>query len=196
MKNNIIVKQLKKKRSSFIVLLLTILIMGCASKPLQQEYFLLNNSHQADISMIAGEPQVSIRRVKLPQYLRKHNIVREMSDGKVQFSSTQFWVERLSQAIPNVLAQEMTIELQSPVEVHPLPPETNVRTIVEVDISQLLADDRELVLQTSYRMIKPKKLETRHFLTKVALLDDKTMTLVKAHQTALKRLAVDIAKHL
>lgn len=176
--------------------LLSLVVSGCGSVSTGQQYFVLNNSNQADISMIAGEPKISIRRVKLPDYLNQRTMVRRLENDQIKPLPNQFWAETLSQAIPTVLAQELSVNLREPVEVHPLPPGITVDTIIEVEVTEFLGNSSVLDFQTAYRMVKPKKLETRNFSTNVKLANDSTLALVDGYQEALKRLAADIAKHL
>lgn len=175
-------------------LFLSACVGGKSNKP--QEYFVLSSSQQSNLSLIAGEPQISIRQIRLPDYLNQRLIVKRNDSGKIFTLNQQFWAEKLTQSIPHVLAKELAAGLRKPVEVHPLPPGIEVKTTIEVDVSEFLADDKQLSLQTAYRLIRPKQLKTHHFATTVTLSDSSTMTLVQGYQTAVTRLAADIAKHL
>lgn len=186
-------RQMKRLGAIFLI---SILLIGCATATTEQEYFVLNNSSASKISMISGVPQTSIRRIKLPSYLNQRGIARQLSNGKISVSTQQLWAEKLSQAIPTLLAQEIAVKKNQPIEIHPLPPGIQVKNIIEVDITQFLGDDKRLALQAGYRLVKPKKLQTYHFATTVALKDTRVMTLVDAYQRALMALAADIAKHL
>ncbi len=178
-------------------MLLCAMLAGCSGlSKSSQQYFVLNSSNQADISFISGEPKVSIRRVQLPDYLNQRTIVRKHGREQIKPVSNQFWAETLSKSIPTVLSQELSVALKSPVEVHPLPPGINVDTIIEIDVFEFIGDAHTLSFKTSYRMVKPKKLEMRNFSTTVDLADASTQALVNGYQTALRRLALDMSKRL
>lgn len=179
-----------------LALLCTLCLTACSNTATQQEYFLLSNSKQAAIHEISGQPQVSIRRVKLPSYLNLLGISRQLPDGRISVSASLLWAEKLSQAIPNVLAEEIAVQIHAPVEVHPLPPGVDVDTIVEVDISRFIGNNKTLDLQGSYRLIARKKLQKYPFSIEVALANDSTTELVDAYHRALHDLAIDIAKQL
>ncbi len=161
-----------------------------------QEYFVLGTSQAAKLSSISGQPNISISRVRLPAYLNQRTLVKRGKDGKIHTLNQQFWAEKLGQSMPQSLAKELAVQLGKPVEVHPLPPGISVDTTVEVDVTEFLGTDNQLVLQASYRLIKPKKLDSHNFSTAIALPDTSTMTLVDGYRQAVEQLSNDIAKHL
>ncbi len=188
---------MSNKLKNLLTLIASIfLIVACSSTPSAKNYFVLKNYHHTDINNISGTPHISIQRVKLPKYFNQLGIVRATSKGRISQSNQQLWAEKLSFAIPTLLAKDLTVILQSPIETHPLPPGISVDTAIEVEISQLIGDENQLTLQSSYRLIRPKKLATYHFNTQVALADNTTETLVEAHSQILFALAKDIAKKL
>lgn len=178
--------------------LVSVMMVGCSSTAsvADKTYFLLNSQHQSKAIVVSGEPNVSIRRVKVPSYLDQQGIARKRSDGKIEVSVTDLWAEKLSSAIPLVLAKNMEVKLASPVETHPLPPGIRVDTLVEVNVMRLLGDAETLSIQTKYRLIKPKKLETYYFNDQIPLENPSTTALVDGYNQALNRLAIDITKHL
>lgn len=180
---------------------LTLLLSACASQPVvERSYFLLNQSQYAvvadDLAAISGQPTVSIRQVKLPSYLNQQGIATRLPDGKVEISSVNLWAEKFSKSLPAMLAQQMAVQLQSPVETHPLPPGISVNTHVEVEINRLLGDSQQLEIQARYRLISPRHLKTYHFSTRIPVSDSGSVGLVAAHDKAIHALAVAIAKRL
>ncbi|PID66386.1 MAG: hypothetical protein CR975_03230 [Gammaproteobacteria bacterium] len=189
----------KNQLIGYLSLLAIVLLSACGSTNGsigKQEYFVLGSSQTAKLSLISGEPQISIARVRLPDYLNQRLLVKRGKNGEVRVLNQQFWAEKLSQSMPQKLAKELAVYLKKPVEVHPLPPGISVATSVEIDVSEFLADDNNVVLQTSYRLIKPKKLDSHNFSTTVKLTDTSTLALVNGYRQALEQLAADIAKHL
>ncbi|WP_218110446.1 PqiC family protein [Ostreibacterium oceani] len=201
MQKSIIAKTHLLRLLRLISIAVSLVIAGCASAPPIQTYYVLSHSPTANISDISGQPDVSIRRVTLPNYLNQKGIVRMQQNGKVHLSLTDIWADRLSDAIPTILARNIEATKQSPVEVHPLPPGISVDTIVEVDIQQLISEasinnSNQLTLVAKYRLVKPKHLDSYNFSTHIPLSDTSTVALVDAHNQALEALALDIAKHL
>lgn len=167
-----------------------------SSAPLQQQYFVLSATPLANVTMVSGEPKVSIRRVKLPDYLNQRGIARQIGGDKIRVSNNLLWAEKLSKSLPTVLASNIAVKLKQPIEVHPLPPGIEVKTIVEVDIERFIADDSALTLLASYRLVKPKQLQSHRYHTEIALSDNSVEALVSGYQQAAIALANDIAEHL
>ncbi len=185
------------KLISPFILVGIIFISGCGGMAASnQKYFILKSSNTSDLSLISGEPKASIRSVNLPDYLKQRNLVIKKVNKQIKTLSNEFWAERLSRTIPIVLSQELTTQLKSPVEVHPLPAGIEVETIIELDIFEFLGDTNNIHLKASYRIVKPQKLITRNFTTKVVLHGKDTQSLVNGYQIGISRLAVDIGKNL
>lgn len=186
-----------KKDPLLLVMACITVLSACSSTVApEQNYYVLQSDSQTNITEISGQPRVSIRRVKLPQYLNQQGIAKRLSNGQVSVSYIDLWAEKLSQAIPTLLAENMAAQLQSPVEINPLPPGIDVETLVEVNITRFIANDTALSLQANYRLIKPKQLQSHNFSTMIALSDDTTTTLVNGYSVAIKQLAEALAKKL
>ncbi len=189
-------KSLTQALSVTAILLLSACSSNTNGSTGTQEYFALGTSQAAKLSSISGQPNISISRVRLPAYLNQRTLVKRGKDGKIHTLNQQFWAEKLSQSMPQTLAKELAVQLGQPVEVHPLPPGISVDTTIEVDVSEFLGTDSQLVLQASYRLVQPKKLDSRNFATTIALPDSSTATLVNGYRQAIERLSNNIAKHL
>ncbi|PID62843.1 MAG: hypothetical protein CR974_02740 [Gammaproteobacteria bacterium] len=179
-------------------LLTALTLTACVSSKAAPEktYYVLQTRSEAAAPAVSGTPKVSIRRVKLPSYLNQQGITRLLPNGKANVSSTDLWAEKLSQAIPTLLAENLSRQLQSPVEIHPLPPSIRVNSVIEVNISRFIGDKDNLHLKGSYRLVKPQQLRTYQFATQVPLADNQTRTLVDAYATAISQLSQAIAGHL
>lgn len=199
------IKQIKHtRRKAFrqwwlVAALLSTLLLGACSNvntAPEKTYYVLQSDTTTRLTQISGEPQLSIRYVKLPNYLNQQGIARQLPNGKVNVSYTNLWAEKLSQAIPTLLAENLAVQLGEPVEIHPLPPGIHVASIVEVNITRFIGDEQQLHLKGSYRLVKPKQLQSYQFDTQVPLTDHQTTTLVEAYALAIKQLSADIARHL
>ncbi len=186
---------MNKIMSKICFAVLATFLVACSSvntAPEKTYYVLKNNAPSAEIS---GTPHVSIRGVKLPDYLNQRGIARQLPNGQVNVSYTDLWAEKLSKSVPTLLAEHMSAQLLSPVEQHPLPPGVKVGATVDVHITRFIGTPTELRLRAGYRIIRTKKMTTYTFATTVALQDNQTSTLVNAYEIAIARLAQDIAKH-
>lgn len=175
-----------------------LLLVACNSvnKAPEKTYYVLQNDTATRLTQISGTPNISIRRVTLPSYVNQRGIARQLPNGQINVSYSDLWAEKLSQAVPVLLAENLAVALQQPIEIHPLPPGIRVDSIIEVNLSHFIGGKDNLQLTGSYRLVKPKQLQTYHFETLVPLTNNQTHTLVDAHSTAIKQLSMDIAKHL
>lgn len=186
----------KNKKILSLLLTASLALSACSSvntAPEKTFYVLPDNPTTVTIS---GEPQVSIRYVRLPNYLNQQGIARILPNGQVNVSYTDLWAEQLSQAIPTLLTEDLSLALNQPVETHPLPPTIHVDTVIEVNITRFLGDKENLHLRGSYRLVRPQQLRSYQFEKRVPLADNRTQTLVDAYANAVQLLSQDIAKNL
>jgi len=181
-----------------IALIITYLLSGCAltTLPRKQVFFTLQPSADANITVVSGKPQASIRYVSIPSYLNQAGIARQIAPNQIAVSADARWATPLSESIPTLLANYLQALVKSPIETNPLPPGIQVDTLIEVRITRFIADDKSLYLQAQYRLIKPKQLRSHCFNTQLPLADTQTKTLVSTYSQAIEGLASDIAKHL
>lgn len=172
-------------------------LISCAgTAPVQRDYFVLSASQQAQAVAISGIPRASISRVTLPGYLNQQNIARQVSADKVALLTQSLWAEKLSQAIPAIIAGEIAAIVRNPIETHPLPPGIQIPTRVEINIRQFIATENQLRLQADYRIVNPPKLLSYRFSQNIPLADHQIQTLVNGYNDGLRQLAKAIANHL
>lgn len=179
------------------LLLLLLFLTACSQAPLSvTRYYVLPETADARITLISGEPEIAIRHVRLPDYLNQRKIIRAQSTDSIEVQENAEWAEKLSDAMPRLLANQLSLIKQQPIEVAPLPAGILMKTLIEVNIEQLLANEKTLTLTASYRLIKENSLQRQNFSQRFALADASTEALVNTYQQALVALAHDIAKHL
>lgn len=172
-------------------------LISCSSTaPIQRDYFVLSPSPAAKGMTISGTPKASISRVTLPNYLNQQNMVTQINNNQVAVLTQQLWADKLTQAIPSILAGEIAVIIQQPVETHPLPPGIHIPTRIEINIRQFIASNRTLTLQADYRIVNSPNLSSYRFAANIPLSNSNTPSLVNAYNMGLYKLASDIAKHL
>lgn len=178
------------------ILAVSSLISCSSTAPIQRDYFVLSASQAAKNITVSGTPKASISRVTLPNYLNQQNIVKQINNDQVAVLTQQLWAEKLTQAIPSILAGEIAAIIQQPVETHPLPPGIHIPTRIEINIRQFIATDKQLTLQADYRIVNSPHLSSYRFTASIPLSKSSTSSLVNAYNMGLYKLASDIAKHL
>ncbi len=164
----------------------------------EKNYYVLQQStgSAARAVSVSGAPEIAIGRVTLPSYLNQQGIARLLPNGQVNVSYTDLWGEKLSQAIPALLAEQLALQLQAPVEVYPLPAGVHVKTTVEVNISHFIGGKDRLQLRGQYRRIRGKQLKSYRFDKQIPLSDHQTRTLVAAYAEAIVQLSQTIVKQM
>lgn len=190
---------LLRKNIFFVNLLIGVVSLGCSntSTPTANpQYFLLSNSPSALTTRLAGQPEVSIRAVNLPAYLNSTGLATLKAAGKVSISLKKKWAEKLSQSLPILIANELEALIKKPVETHPLPPGIQVKTIIEIQIEQLIGDKQTLYLKANYRLLRRNLLKKYDFYTEIPLANEQDSALIDGHNQAIYALTQAIAKHL
>ncbi len=164
----------------------------------EKNYYVLQQSagSAARAVNVSGAPEIAIGRITLPSYLNQQGIARLLPNGQVNVSYTDLWGEKLSQAIPALLAEQLALQLQAPVEVYPLPAGVHVKTTVEVNISHFIGDENNLHLKGRYRHIRGNQLNSYSFAKHIPLDNHQTSTLVAAYAEAIAQLSQTIAKQM
>lgn len=187
-----------QRKLVFISVVIGLSIVGCTnnSPSPTTQYFLLSNSPAALATNLSGQPEISIREVKIPAYLNSTGLATLKTDGKVSISLRQKWAEKLSQSLPVLIANELESLIKKPVETHPLPPGIKVKTVIEVQIEQLIGDKQTVYLKANYRLLRNNTLRKYDFYTEITLANDQDTTLINGHNEAIYALAKAIAKQL
>ena len=101
------------KRHSYLTFLACFLIgwffAGCATKEPLPSYFLLSGSGSRTArSQSSGGTVVLVRRVEVPAYLAKTNLVTMIGGIQVQYAATQRWAEPLDQGLSRAVAEDLS----------------------------------------------------------------------------------------
>ena len=101
------------KRHSHLTILGCLLLgwffVSCATKEPLPSYFLLTGSGSRTArSQSSGGTVVLVRRVEVPAYLVKTNLVTMSGGIQVQYAATQRWAEPLDQGLSRAVAEDLS----------------------------------------------------------------------------------------
>jgi len=145
----------------------SVLLLGlCACsllepQPNRTRYFVLETT--AAGATTAAPPRsasraIGVGPVRLPDYLRRVEIVRRISGNQLRISDDEQWGESLDLGVGRVLAEDLGIRLNSPAVVR-LPGVTNLPLDLEVPIEVVSfeADDQGSVRLVARWALKPAR---------------------------------------
>jgi uncharacterized protein len=90
-------------------LLLGLFFVSCATKEPLPSYFLLTGSGSRTArSQPSGGTVVLVRRVEIPAYLVKTNLVTMRGGIQVQYAATERWAEPLDQGLSRAVAEDLS----------------------------------------------------------------------------------------
>lgn len=190
-------------RVQSIMLLIALLLTGCAEHPVTRFHILTpiqNETTQVVNTRLEKQKTVGIRKIKLPAYLDRPQIVKRLGDNELVFSSLHQWGEPLSQSVARVLTRQLDAELiDVHVQSHPWSRNQTIAAQVEIRINQFeIVDNLACVLDVNW-LIWPQqnnKVITHHSLIRIAVNSHRYETLVTAHSQALLQLSKQIASSL
>jgi uncharacterized lipoprotein YmbA len=186
-----------------ILLLITLLLTGCADHPVTRFHILTPS--QIETAQIVNTrldklKTVGIRKIKLPAYLDRPQIVKRIGNNELVFSSSHQWGEPLSQSVARVLTKQLDAELVNVhVRSHSWSRTQAIAAQIDVRINQFeIVDDLACVLDVNW-LIWPqdnKTVITHHSLISVPVDSHQYSALATAHSQALSQLSKQIASSL
>ncbi|MFW6189008.1 MAG: PqiC family protein [Planctomycetota bacterium] len=170
---------------------------GCARTRMSQFY--LMDARTREPGAVAPEAgTLYIYPPKLPEYLRRNEIVVRAPDGRVRPADFHRWAEPLGQGVARVLAAELSRLLPSRwVVAHPVRKAPGPVTNLALTVTRF--DGRRggsVVLSAQWNLSSEKDGEyvLRHSRIEVPVQGGDYAALVEAHQQALYGLAAEIAE--
>ncbi|MFW5876272.1 MAG: PqiC family protein [Myxococcota bacterium] len=119
---------------------LLLLLFGCGSSPHQNFYTLYSEPDDEATGDVALE--IEIRRLGLPGYLDRPNLVRRGEGGRLDISGTDRWGTDLDDMVVATLAQNLTQRLpRSTVYTESGAISSRPNVVVEVDLQRFEAAD-------------------------------------------------------
>ena len=147
-----------------IVLLACLCLAACRS-PDPKLYTLVPTDPSASATQLTGATIIELRRVNIPAYLDRPEMVRGGADYRVRVSGNERWSEPFGDLIQRVL----TADLARRVPTATVYSDTGAiaataTSVVEVDLSRLDADDRDhAILEATVAIRDPDSAEQTRF---------------------------------
>jgi hypothetical protein len=95
------------------------LLLGCAAKSQQHNYYLLRPEFRPGITELAGSPHVVLGQISVAQYLDQAGVVVEVADGQIQAARYHLWAEPLNQGLKLLIVAKLEKELNIPINSNP-----------------------------------------------------------------------------
>ncbi len=179
------------------------LLSGCSfldPQPDRTRYFVLDGSSVADSQAVPGTDSavIGIGPVRLPDYLRRVEIVRRVAANRLHIASDEQWGEALDVGFGRTLAQDLGRRLRNPAVVR-LPGVASLRIDIEVpvEVVRFEADEKGVVHLTARWIVKPAREGSRRVAHESqiheAAAGSATTAVVEAMGHAITKLANEIA---
>ena len=148
----------------------------------------------------AAAVEIGVGPVRLPDYLRRPQVVRRVGESRVELSEFDRWAEPLDTAVPRVVAENLRSRIPGAVVFTYPWPVGSVRYEVQIDVLQFEANAQggaELVARWSLRDGKKRTvLAGRETQLRHPAADSTTEAAVSAMSEALAELSNVIAAEL
>jgi uncharacterized lipoprotein YmbA len=187
-----------------IILLIMLAVVGCASTPPSQHYFLtpIDELELSDTRpSIQSEINVIAVLVRTPRYLDRPQIVTRIGPNEFKLDEFNRWTGSFKDNIANVMVQNFKYLLPNATVVRfPVPRAMNIDYKVLIDISRFDGTrGASVTLQTTWALLikgDNPNLETAHFVSTVPVASKDYNALAKAKSRALAELSQAIAKKI
>lgn len=94
------------------VMVLLSVCAGCGTTP-PSRFYLLEAVEPDTRNDGTGQPHIGIRRVEIPEYLGRNEIVFRKGDAEVELAPLHRWAEPLRDSVPRVLAENISTLLNT-----------------------------------------------------------------------------------
>jgi uncharacterized lipoprotein YmbA len=188
---------MKMKRNPVCAsLCLALLLMaGCSTSP-KANFYTLGDSPQPLKTAATAPYHVAIGPVSVPEMLDRPQIVTRIGPNQVTFNESERWAEPLKNAIPRLLAEQLTQRLEARISVYP-------QAASDKDMSLNLTllhfesqpgEAATVELQWTLRRTRDGVQREGQALVREAVTSSSYEAMVAAHTRALKRISVEIAE--
>jgi uncharacterized lipoprotein YmbA len=173
------------------------LLAGCSTSP-KANFYTLSGSPQPLPTASAAPYQVAIGPLNLPEMLDRPQIVTRISPNQVTFSESERWAEPLKNAIPRLLAEQLTQRLGARISVYPQAAESKdiSLNLTLLHFESQPGEAATVELQWTLRRSKDGVLREGHALAREAVANGSYEALVAAHARALNRIGAQIAESI
>lgn len=149
-----------------LFLLLTVWMGGCAEHPATRFHILTTTELPADYQApgFGGKiKRIGIRRIKLPGYLDRPQIITRSGKNELMLSATHQWAEPLSQSMQRVLTGQLTVLLPDvSVSAFPWPGSAKQDVEIQVEINQFdIIDKQNCLLDAKWTLFDSGERQPR-----------------------------------
>ena len=141
--------------------LLVILLNACGAK----KFYTLGDSLAIKTTHIFNKP-IDIVKVKVPKYLQKNKIVRQVSPYEIELVKKSDWLIPMEKRLTQMLIEYLQQSLNNP-NVHLYPWDSDNKAVlrISVDIQKFIASKRRVKLYANYKIMNfnTGKTQLKHF---------------------------------
>ncbi|MGE5548453.1 MAG: membrane integrity-associated transporter subunit PqiC [Solirubrobacterales bacterium] len=91
--------------------MVALILAGCSQRPEPQLYVMSPEATATETTKNPAEPVVAVIRVRLPDYLNRPQIVSRTGPNGLEINNDDRWGEPLDEAVPRVLAENLSHHL-------------------------------------------------------------------------------------
>ena len=176
-------------------LLLVVMLSGCASQAVDQNYYLLRSNQDLQTGKLSPSKEYSLGSVDIAAYLDQPGLVIETATGQIQAANQNLWAEPIYDGIRNLLATAIALANGQDLLPAKLNPDT---TVVNIRIDQLHGSlDGNAKLVAYWWLVEDDKvIALNRFSESRSLTTDGYGALVEAEKSLLEALSSQIAMSL
>ena len=176
-------------------LLLTLLLVGCSSKPIETQFYLLRKHQPVESRELKPSPDFALGKVDIAPYIDQPGLVLEVSPGQVRPARHHEWAEPMHTSVRILLQREISVQLG--VDLFPAN-FSDAPMVIAIRVDQLHGTNNGEALLVAYwwTLENGKIQSTYQYTQNIALAQDGYAALANAQEKLLSGLAMNIADTL
>lgn len=182
-------------QKKFLIVLICVAFTACSSKPVPEQHLYMLNA-EATSRPSAQDFRIGISDVSIAPYLRRSDLMLQVSAWEMRPARYHRWAEPLAEGIRNYLRDTLSNSLGAAVDIDPTYRAAWSQTI-SVDINRLHGDlDGTVYLDANYAVTGTDSQIRKRFTATTTQSTAGYPALVEAQQNLLNRLADDISSSI
>ena len=176
-------------------LILCVTLAACSSTPVPEQHLYMLNAGPVNVSGNDGF-RIGIDSVTVPPYLRRSEMMLEVSEQEIRPARYHRWAEPLAEGVSQYLRDDLSKALNTAIDTNPQFRSEWAQSIA-IEVHRLHGDlDGSVQIDATYTIRAGDQLTRKRFAATVAQSGVGYPALVDAHATLLSRLAADIRQNL